>query len=56
MESVGKRALTNTRETTGCGRGARILDCRGMNPALYCLSYTARIFKFIGAGNSRGVP
>ena len=29
------------RPTTGCGGGARILDFRGMNPALYCLSYTA---------------
>ena len=29
------------RPATGCGGGARILDFRGMNPALYCLSYTA---------------
>ena len=30
-----------SRPATGCGGGARILDFRGMNPALYCLSYTA---------------
>lgn len=30
-----------SRPATGCGGGARILDFRGMNPALYYLSCTA---------------
>ena len=30
-----------SRPATGCGGGARILDMWGMNPPLYCLSYTA---------------